>query len=162
MLELLLSSVIAIILLSLIAYIGKSAKRRALKAKCISQMRVIHTAFASHLVEEGHWPQILENVDGELSEDKVFKFWVESLEPYGANQDTWICPSDKLYREWREDDDGKYFGSYIPTPFDRLPATPLRWNQPWFIERGDFHGKGAHMAMPDGSIQESQNPFYGR
>lgn len=127
-------------------------------------MRTIHAAFSAHLTDKGYWPQLPED-EQDWNEDKFFEFWILALEPYGASRDTWICPIDidnKRYANRSKIDPDKFFGSYVPTPFDENPASPYRWSQPWAIERGDLHGKGAHMLMPDGSIQESQNPFYGR
>lgn len=102
--------------------------------------------------------------EAKWSEDGYFRFWVTALEPYGASRDTWLCPSDKLILQMSpaELKRGEFFGSYVPTPFESGPGTPFRWNQPWLIERGDYHGKGAHILMPDGSVTDSQNPFHGR
>lgn len=159
--EILVVTGIVLLLGTMVVSISATFKKRAEKVKCMSHMRTLHTAFTAHLTDKGHWPQMDEN-EQKWTESKFFRFWIQSLEPYGAAPDTWICPSDKLFLEFREVDKDSFFGSYAPTPFDRAPGTPLRWNQPWVIERGDFHGKGSHMLMPDGSIQESQNPFYGR
>ena len=77
--------------------------------------------------------------------------------------EAWICPSDRSQERvltQAENTDRK--GSYAISPFDDKPQTPFRWNQPWALERGNLHGKGAHMLMPDGSVHDSQNPFYGR
>ncbi|MEX2580183.1 MAG: hypothetical protein WD342_14080 [Verrucomicrobiales bacterium] len=104
-----------------------------------------------------------------MSEDKVvkdeeefFEFWITTTDPYGLNQDTWVCPSDRALERKRNAEKTEFFGSYVPTGFDKQAGSPFRWNQPWVIERGDFHGKGSHMLMPDGSIQQALNPFYGR
>ena len=160
LLELIVATTIGIVIATSVVIISSSFKKRAEKVKCISQMRTIHSAFMGHLTDKGQWPQFPE--DMEWSESGHFGFYIKTLEPYGIAQDTWICPSDKLYLEWREVDENTYFGSYVPTPFDEYPATPLRWNQPWMIERGDMHGKGAHILMPDGSVSDSRNPFSGR
>lgn len=124
-------------------------------------MRSIHTAFVGHITDKGHWPQ-MEDREDDWTESKFFQFWIESLEPYGVGADTWLCPSDKIFLEFRKVKKETFFGSYAPTPFDKSPGTPFRWSQPWLIERGDFHGKGSHMLMPDGSVQDSQNPFHSR
>lgn len=160
LLELIIAISIGALIATSVVMISSTFKERAHKVKCISQMRTLHTAFAAHLTDKGSWPQFPE--DMEWSESGHFGFYIKALEPYGVAQDTWLCPADKLYLEWREVDKNTYFGSYVPTPFDKNPSTPMRWNQPWVIERGDLHGKGAHILMPDGSVQDSRNPFYGR
>lgn len=150
----------------MVVSISDTFVKRAEKAKCLSQMRTLHTAFVSHIEDKGQWPQLPED-EPNWSESKFYGFWVRALEPYGTSQDTWICPSDKVYADIKKDKtkqlrDDDYFGSYVPTPFDENPATPFRWSQPWVVERGDYHGKGSHMLMPDGSIQDKNNPFYSR
>lgn len=161
LLELLLVIAILALLGGLVVTVSSSFKKRAKKVKCISHMRTLHTSFVGHLTDKGHWPQMDEREEN-WNESKFFKFWITSLEPYGAAADTWLCPSDELFLEFRETNKDSYFGSYAPTPFDEAPGTPFRWNQPWLIERGDFHGKGSHILMPDGSVSDSQNPFAGR
>ena len=161
LLELIVAIAIGIAIATSVIVISSTFKKRAEKVKCISQMRTLHAAFTAHLTDKGQWPQLPEDM-GEWNESKFFGVFIRALEPYGAAQDTWICPADKIYIEQSEIDEDTYFGTYVPTPFDKYPATPLRWNQPWVIERGDMHGKGAHILMPDGSVNESRNPFYGR
>jgi len=166
--------VVALILLlgGLLIPISSRFMKRAEKAKCLSHMRTLHTCFVAHVTEKGEWPQ-LPSDDGSVGEDEAndvwsedgfYRFWVTALEPYGAARDTWLCPSDKLFLQMSKSDleKKKYFGTYVPTPFESGPSIPFRWNQPWLIERGDFHGRGAHMLMPDGSVHDSQNPFHGR
>ena len=159
--ELLLVVVVLSIMALLFVSVSGTFKKRAEKAKCLSHMRTLHTAFVGHLTDKGHWPQMDEN-EKNWGESEFFEFWITSLEPYGVGADTWLCPSDKVYLEFRENKKDVFLGSYVPTPFDKSPGTPFRWGQPWLVERGDFHGKGSHMLMPDGSVQDSQNPFYSR
>ncbi|MCB1233100.1 MAG: hypothetical protein KDM91_03040 [Verrucomicrobiae bacterium] len=132
-----------------------SIKRHAEKVKCMANLRHIHAALEGHLNDKNYWPQMpIEAFSFEESD--YFKWWMVTLEPYGGGgMDVWLCPSDKI----RYDEPERVFGSYIPTSFDAHRYTPVRWNQPWLMERGDFHGKGAHLIMPDGSIFSSTNPF---
>ena len=164
MLELLVTIAIIALLLTVTVPISGVFKKKAEKVKCMSQMRTLHTSLTAHLTDKGHWPQLPD--DGrDWTESGFFRFWVSSLEPYGASTETWLCPSDKLYLQMKKSEIEKkdrFFGSYVPTPFDKSPASPLRWNQPWLIERGDFHGEGGHLLMPDGSISSARNPFHGR
>ena len=132
-------------------------KRRAAKATCISHMRVIHTGFDAYMQDKNYWPQMPASAVS-MDESEFFEWWIRVLEPYGAGEANWLCPMDTVRFDNR-DDTKQYAGSYIPTMFDPHSFTPLRWNQPWLMERGDFHGRGAHVMMPDGSIFASTNPF---
>jgi prepilin-type processing-associated H-X9-DG protein len=135
--------------------------KRAKKLRCISNLRTLHSALASHVLDKGQWPQ-MEEGKYNFTEGEFFRFWVEATEPYGMNQDSWRCPSDRALEDKMGLMKGEFFGSYVVTRFDKQPSTPYRWNQPWAMERGNFHGKGAHVLMPDGSVQEPANPFHGR
>lgn len=163
LLELILVAAVGLLLATMVIPISATFKERAEKAKCLSHMRTLHTCFVAHISDKGSWPQLTES-KGDMTEDLYFRFWIKALEPYGAAGDTWLCPSDKVLLKMKAAGVKKeqHFGTYVPTPFEPGPSIPFRWNQPWVIERGDFHGKGAHMLMPDGSVHDSQNPFYGR
>jgi len=132
-------------------------KRRAGKATCISHMRVIHTGFDNFLGDNNYWPQMPAEAIG-YDESKFFGWWINTLEPYGAGEANWLCPLDVIRKD-NSSGEKEFVGSYIPTMFDPHSFTPLRWNQPWLMERGDFHGRGAHVMMPDGSIFSSTNPY---
>lgn len=163
LLELIVVVALVLTLLGVVVPLTSTYMNRAKKAKCLSHMRTIHSGIMSYIQEVGHWPQ-MEADKWDHSEEEFFEFWVSITEEHGLNRDTWLCPSDRaLERKMKEaKDKDEYMGSYIPTRFDEHPATPFRWNQPWVIERGGFHGKGPHVLMPDGSIHESLNPFNGR
>jgi hypothetical protein len=160
-LELLVTVSIVLILLSLAVPISDSFRRAAKKAKCLSHMRTIHAGFAAHIEDKGRWPQ-MEADEFDFTDDEFFRFWIESLEPYGVAPEAWLCPSDRNPALSDKETAAEFYGSYIATRFDGSPATPFRWNQPWLMERGDLHGKGAHIMMPDGSITESRMQFNGR
>lgn len=135
--------------------------KRAKKVRCISNMRTLHAALAGHITDKGQWPQ-MEEGRFDFTEEDFFQFWVEATEPYGMSQEAWRCPSDRALEERMGLLKDRTFGSYVVTRFDKQAATPYRWNQPWAMERGNLHGKGAHILLPDGSIHESMNPFHGR
>lgn len=165
LLELLVVVAIVILLVTLLVPISETFRKRAEKVKCISHLRTLHSSLTSYVGDKGSWPQLPLDQGDDWNESDFYKFWITSLEPYGAAADTWLCPSDKLLLQFKQSDlknKDRYFGTYVPTNFDVGAGTPFRWNQPWLLERGDFHGKGQHMLMPDGTVQDSQNPFYGR
>lgn len=135
-------------------------KRQAEKARCIGNLKTLHTGFDSFLLEKHVWPQVpAETFDQD--ESKYFTFWITVLEPYGVGTESWICSGDRVLKMFPERKD-EYVSSYVPTPFNSHQHTPYRWNQPWVTERGDYHGKGAHVLMPDGSITTSTNPYGGK
>ncbi|MCB1091520.1 MAG: prepilin-type N-terminal cleavage/methylation domain-containing protein [Verrucomicrobiae bacterium] len=150
-------SVAIIALLATVAYPSlKGFKKRAEKAKCIANMKVIHTGMDGYLLDRNVWPQ-MPGEAFEWDEEEYYGWWIRTIEPYGVGQDSWICPSDRILNEM--DQIPKYAASYAPALFNSHQFTPYRWKQPWLVERGDYHGKGAHIMMPDGSIVSSQSPW---
>ncbi len=138
-------------------------RERARKAKCISHMRTTHTGLLGYLTDVGHWPQFPEELKKlGLTEEEIFGFWITATEPCGLSQDTWVCPSDTNLVRRLNNGEQEYFGSYGVTQFDDKANTPLRWNQPWAMERANFHGGGAHILLPDSSVQSTDDPFFGR
>ncbi len=131
-------------------------RKRGEKAVCISQMRILHSALDSYMLDNKHWPQMPDNVFGAKKETDFWKWWILTLDPYGGGEAFWLCPSDKVRKEAKTE----YNGSYMPAQFDSHNFTPYRWaGQPWLIERGNLHRKGAHIMMPDGSIHSSQDVY---
>ena len=144
-------AIIAVLVLISIQGFAKY-KKHAAKVQCISKMRAVHSGLANYYVDKGYWPQPTIPFD-QITEENYFEWWIAVIEPYGVGADAWLCPVDVL--ENKENHTGRA-SSYIPTPFDSRRHTPYRWNQPWLMERGDLHGKGAHVAMPRGEILTSQ------
>lgn len=131
-------------------------RRRASKAVCISQMRVLHVALDSYMLEYKHWPQIPPGIFYSNEESHFWEWWMTTLEPYGGGQEFWLCPEDKVSKESPDE----HVGSYMPTKFDGHNFTPYRWSaQPWLMERGNLHKKGAHILMQDGSVRNSTDMF---
>lgn len=161
LLEILVVVGIVALLVALAFPISGKFLARAKKAKCISQMKAIHGGLSGYVTDVGYWPQMEEGKVG-YSEDEFFKFWVTSTEPYGLDKEVWLCPSDAGYHTLAKENIGEYIGSYVPTRFDKKPQRPFQYNQPWLLERGNFHGRGCHILMPDGSVTDSQDPFGGR
>jgi prepilin-type N-terminal cleavage/methylation domain-containing protein len=156
LIELLVTMGIIAILVSIAIPSYKAFRRKAEKAVCLSQMRTIHVALDNHIQDKNYWPQMPKGVFDSTEETDFWKWWILTLEPYGAGESVWLCPSDKVRREAKEE----YNGSYMPAQFDDHHFTPYRWaGQPWLVERGDLHKKGAHIMMPDGSIHSSQDAY---
>ena len=161
LIEILVSIGIIAVLLTASVPLFDTFVKRSKKAKCLSHMRAVHGGMLGYLNDKGHWPQMEEGKFKYIEED-FFEFWIKSTEPYGLSQESWLCPSDRSLEMKLSKQKKKYYGSYIATRFDRNPQTPYRWNQPWAMERGNFHKQGCHMVMPDGSVHSTMNPFYGR
>jgi len=131
-------------------------RKRASKAVCISQMRVIHTALDAYMLDNKQWPQMPGTVFESPEETDFWKWWILTLEPYGGGETFWLCPADKVRKETEDE----FNASYMPAQFDAHHFTPYRWGtQPWLIERGNLHKRGAHIMMPDGSIHNSSEAY---
>lgn len=117
----------------------------------MANMRGIHTAISAYIQDRGSWPQEPENI--QENREAVEDWWLAEMKPYGLSLDAWQCPSVKrLITSKRED--GRPKLHYTPSMFDSHPSTPYRWStQPWLIEIGNMHGRGAFICFPDGSIR---------
>jgi len=133
---------------------AKGIQDRVAEVTCKARMKRIYHALDSYVKDNGHWPQPPNAGDGDLNEEDEWKWWYEELLPYGIEKEHWLCPIEE--KEIKRGSDGpdasEYAASFIPTEFDSKQLTPYRWNQPWLMERGDFHRKGNNMVYPDGSI----------
>ena len=133
-------------------------KAAAEETTCTSNMRSLHVGFAAYINDNGEWPQVPEDIFNEGDQERSWEFWVESLEPYEIAQKTWLCPT-----EWNqhvsvldEDEYPEYWSSYAPTPFEGGGSIPFKWsNQPWIAEKGNYHGNGVKLMMPNGNIRTS-------
>jgi len=156
LLEMLVAIVVIAILIAVIAPSYKAIRLQAEKAVCISHMRVIHTGLDNHMLDKNRWPQMPKAVFDSKDETDFWKWWILTLEPYGAGEPHWLCPSDKV----RKDSADEYNSSYLPALFNSHHHTPYRWaKQPWLVERGNLHKRGAHIMLPDGSIHSSRDVF---
>lgn len=148
--------IIAILAVLVIGVIG-DLRSRAQRAQCMANLRSLHVAANLHIQEHNQWPQIYTVSNKGKTPEQLAELWIAALEPFGITRKTWICPSiqnafgnpDYLRPENARID-------YISTAFDDKPGTPLQWpEQPWFIERGNMHGKGNLIAFADGRIVQS-------
>ena len=146
--ELLLAVTIIAILASVAFVISAGVRKKAERVQCGENLKALHMALNSYLVDNKRWPQVDRDVS---EEEKYWQDWKLKLEPYDLPDKTWMCPSHK--RATKEE--FLRFSSYHPMTFDgKSIMSPHRWsNMPWVVEIGDNHGKGPLMIMPDGSIQ---------
>jgi type II secretory pathway pseudopilin PulG len=129
----------------------KKVQNKMKKVVCISRMKRIYHALDDYVKENGHWPQ-QPSAEEFVDESDEWEWWVTTMKDYGVDEEHWLCPVEAT--EMRKAPSGNQLGiSYIPSAFDRRQMTPYRWNQPWLLERGNFHEDGNHMLMPDGSVK---------
>ena len=129
-------------------------KERAAKATCMTRMKKIYFALDSYIKDVGHFPQQPKELVTGSDEQGLWEWWYVQLKDYGIGQQDWLCPVEES-AILKSGEKLEHASSYIPTNFDSGRITPYRWNQPWLMERADFHGKGNHMIMPDGSLQHA-------
>jgi type II secretory pathway pseudopilin PulG len=142
------------ILITMVIPVMQGIRERAEEAGCMTNLRSLHVAAELHVQQQQQWPQVnpkLINADSE----EYARQWIAALAPYGPAAPNWRCPS--IERAMSRGTDKKEIEKdrvdYMATAFDSRQATPRKWaRQPWFIERGDVHGRGNLMIFPDGSI----------
>ena len=152
LLELLTVVTIIAVLASVVFALSSSIRKKAERVACGENLKTLHMALSTYLVDNKRWPQI--STDSIQDEEEYWQAWVRALEPYKLPDKVWMCPTYK--RATREE--LLRFSSYHPFPFDgKSIHTPYRWsNMPWVAEIGDNHGDGALLIMPDGSIQTAE------
>ena len=161
MIELIIVIAIIATLVAVGTTVSGRMKAAAEETTCTSNMRSLHVGFAAYIHDNDEWPQRDENALTNRDQESSWEFWIKSLEPYKIDQKTWRCPT-----EWKqhvsvldEDQYPEYWSSYIPTPFEGGSSMPFKWStQPWIAERGDFHGNGVKLMMPNGNIRTSVFP----
>ncbi len=160
MVELLLVIGLVAVLASIVLALSKSMRNRAEGAACIANMKSIFTALAAFTNDNKHWPQPPESA---MADEELFwEFWITVLgedTEYDVPEKTWVCPT------YRRLAGGKDYvertSTYLPAGFDAVSSsTPYRWgNQPWLMEIGNHHGKGALVLYPDGSVVPLDEKF---
>jgi prepilin-type N-terminal cleavage/methylation domain-containing protein len=126
-------------------------------AVCASNLRLLGVALNGYLQDHSMiWPQLPKAPFAR--EQDEWAWWENTMREYGVGRRNWICPSEAdFYKLAKNANPNEFVSSYIVTQFDEFPNTAFRWNQPWIMERGGFHGKnvGPNMLMPDGSITQA-------
>lgn len=158
--------IVSLTLVALLATVGLAfnwgkIRNKVERAGCESNLKTLYTGFSIYITDHGEWPQLPERqgqLDAGDGEEGYWQFWITTMKKkdYGISENHWLCPTDRRERAaQKKEEREKFEGSYTPTEFDAGPDTPRAWRQPWFLERADYHGDGALMMMPDGSIQVS-------
>ena len=150
-------AIIAVLLTLGLSFSWKKILHRAERLGCESNLKSFYSALHTYMKDYGHWPQIPEEKFDSGSAESYHEWWFEVLKEYDIGEERWLCPTDRRERraDQKPEDRDRYESSYGITNFDNGQNTPLQWPQPWVIEQSNFHGDGALMLMPDGSIQAS-------
>jgi len=159
--ELLVSMTLIALLVSVgLVFNWSKIRNRIERTGCENNLKTLYSGFGNYVSDHGEWPQMPEKqsqIDGGDGEEGYWDFWITTMKQkdYGISEFHWLCPTDRRERaaSQKDEDREKFEGSYVPTEFDPGPDSPRAWRQPWLLERSDFHGDGALMMMPDGSIQ---------
>ena len=137
-------------------------REKARDVSCIANLRLLYTGASGYMLDNDMtWPQMPEDVDISGSEEPMWKWWIETLVPYGVSKHHWLCASESVSYEEKYSMTSDFHGTYIPTDFEATPNVAYLWKQPWFIERGQFHGRnhGPNIVMPDGAVRQGPSLF---
>lgn len=147
----------AVVILGILGFVGYISYRpllaRAEAAQCMTNMRSLHTALVGYMQDKAQWPQPPEGLWEAEDQGPFEDWWIATLTPYGGTEVAWQCPTLRRLSLTQPEEE-QHRMHYEPTPFDERTMTPYRWaTQPWLVEIGDIHGRGAHILFPDGSIR---------
>ena len=168
LLELLIVMVMIGALASMFFPLYGALREKARDAACIGNLRILQLGAATYMLDhDAIWPQQPLDLghghgESEDAEQTMWKWWFNELKDYGVAKRHWNCPSETASQGQAHSLTTDFYGSYIPTGFDGTPNVAFYWTaQPWFIERGQFHGNnhGPNIAMPDGSIRQGPALF---
>jgi prepilin-type N-terminal cleavage/methylation domain-containing protein len=161
--ELLFVIVLVSILVTLFFPMYSYLRDKARNGACVNNLRVLQIGVATYMLDhEDVWPQMPEDVNMGESEEPMWEWWYKELKDYGVSKRHWVCPSELASKKQQDSMTEEFYGSYIPTSYDATPRIALMWgSQPWFLERGQFHGddKGPNIALPNGSVVEGPALF---
>ncbi len=151
LLEVVVAAAIIAILAVIIFKVSGPLIQSATKAKCVANMKSLHTAFSSYVQESGVWPQVHPSDDADPS--VVEEMWLKTMDPYLSTRKVWLCPV--LERAKLKSSSGTLLKMhYIPTQFDAKPNTAYKWPaMPWLIEVADAHNEGPLILFADGSVK---------
>lgn len=154
MVEILVAVAIVGILVITVVMVSRGVLARAEGARCAEHMKSLHTSLSAYIQDRGQWPQEPEGLwDAAGNNDAFEDWWIEELLPYGAVEKNWQCPTI-MRLAVSKTKNGRPRIHYTPTMFDGKAFTPYKWStQPWLIEIGNMHGRGAQACFPDGSIR---------
>ena len=147
-------AVIAIlgILAGLIFTATGSLVHKAEKPACMANLKNLHLALSTYLVDNQRWPQVPSGIELDSTEEDAW--WRTTLAPYGMTEKSWSCPTLCRTAKEKHTEEALRENHYVPSLFDEYAATPYRWpTMPWAMEVGNNHGSGLLIIMMDGSIQ---------
>lgn len=154
LLELMTVMVVIAILITMLLPAAERLKGRAERMNCASNLGALYIAASAYIQDHGHWPQVPSSlIRG--SPRLYANTWIEKFAPYKISRVNWICPT--IQRVSGEPDyrvSKNHRIDYLATPFDDHYSTPYRWaTQPWFVERGNVHGRGNQLIYSSGKVE---------
>ena len=125
----------------------------------MQNLKSLHTGAELYLQQNNQWPQISFDASSDAGALQFASAWIAALEPFGITRKVWICPEIQELLDnpdYSQPDNVRL--DYLPMPFDDKPTTPHQWpTQPWFIERGNAHGRGNLIIFTDGHIVDADD-----
>ena len=164
-------TLVIVMLLALMSWASYSYWiKRADSLACMQRLRNLGSALNNYIVDKHEWPQEpgADDDEAEVSEDQLWDWWYITMKPYGMDRNSWFCPAEMRMERRQKGQSQEQMGetaglkdpSYIP---DQIPSgeyEPFRYpNQPWAVERSDFHGDGQAKLMPGGERIEKEVNF---
>lgn len=143
--------VILAIISSIAVVVYRGFQQRAEVVKCMSHMRGLHQFASLYIGDHATWPYP-DHVEPDDTE-AWGRAWQELTAPYDLTPDVLVCPTHQKGVGNPDLNDHPRI-DYMATPFSGGRWAPYRYaRQPWFLEVGDFHGKGNLVIFPDGHIE---------
>ena len=122
------------------------------QARCLSNLKALHPAFAGYVTDKGYWPQPPDFDPG--AEEQMETWWLTTMDPYtGGSKNVWLCPVLKAGKA-QAPSGYELRMHYVPSLFDAHPSRPYQWpRHPWLSEAANAHGDGPLILFTDGSVQ---------
>jgi prepilin-type N-terminal cleavage/methylation domain-containing protein len=153
-------AIVAVLAAGAFAGYGKWIQRGD-AVSCRVNLKNLHAGLLNYINDKHTWPQEPGSDDDSqemLDAEELGDWWYEALKPYGVDRNAWYCPAELRILRKMGDKNMPPDGSYVPLMLDYGDYEPYRYpNQPWAIERADFHGDGLLKVMPNGTIEREIN-----
>lgn len=146
---------IGIVTILIVAVISSVShfRERTEGVRCAGNIKSLQVSLGTYVHDVGHWPQEPQELWAANDSDAYEDWWIAEMKPYGATEQVWRCPTI-VRKVSKHKKDGRPKMHYTPTMFDEKPYTPYKWTtQPWLVEVGNMHGRGALVGFPDGSVK---------
>ena len=113
---------------------------RAEGVRCVTNMRSLQVSLAAYVQDKGHWPQEPEEIWNSDNLEAYEDWWLNELEPYGAPEDVWQCPTVKRLVVAKTKD-GRPKTTLYSHDVRREPLYSLQVEQPTLVDRDWEHAR---------------------